>query len=137
MSLPEEHKTAIISNGLHFMRSITEAYGADKGLELWEQITSVLDPEVKGQIFFAMITGTYNDRVQLKGLSVSAQNNAVACIKEVRQWTGFGLKESKDLYDRMRQSVQHQGAHRVEYIKVKPDEYSRAVSGLRNVGFLV
>lgn len=137
--LPEEHKTAIISNGLHFMRSITEAYGADKGLELWEQITSVLDPEVKGQIFFAMITGTYNDRVQLKGLNMVAQNNAVACIKEIRRWTGFGLKESKDLYDLMlRNSVLHQGAQRTEYIiKVKPDEYSRAVSGLRNVGFLV
>ena len=62
MSLPEEHKTAIISNGLHFMRAITEAYGADKGMELWDTIASTLDPDVKGQIFFAMITGNYNDR---------------------------------------------------------------------------
>jgi ribosomal protein L7/L12 len=61
----------------------------------------------------------------------------VACIKEIRQWTGFGLKDAKDLYVLMQNSVIHQGAQRTEYIKVKPEDYSRAVSGLRNVGFIV
>jgi hypothetical protein len=136
MSIPEEHKTAIVSNGLHFMRSITEAYGADKGLELWEQITSVLDPEVKGQVFFAMITGTYNDKVHLKGLTHIATNNAVACIKEIRRWSGLGLKESKDMYDRIRNSSFDSGV-RGEFLKVNHEDYHRAVAGLRNVGFTV
>jgi hypothetical protein len=130
--IPEEHKTAVISNGLHFMRSITEAYGADEGLKLWEQITSVLDPDVKGQIFFAMITGQYNDRIHLKGLTHTAVNNAVACIKEIRTWSGMGLKESKDMYDRLRD----RGATQ-EFLKVGPEQYSQAVAGLRNVGFMV
>ncbi len=132
--IPEEHKTALITNGLHFMRSITEAYGADKGMEMWEEITSVLDPDVKGQIFFAMITGTYNDRVHIKGLSNSALNNAVGCIKEIRRWSGLGLKESKDMYDRLR----HKGLETSqEYVKVNHEDYHRAVAGLRNVGFTV
>jgi hypothetical protein len=134
MSLPEEHKTAIISNGMHFMRSITEAYGADKGMELWEQITSVLDPEVKGQIFFALITGTYNDRIHLKGLGQFAQNNAVSCIKEIRNWSGLGLKEAKDMYDRLR-NRQFDSSPSQEFLKVKQEEYHKAVAGLRNVGF--
>lgn len=134
MSLPEEHKTAIISNGLHFMRSITEAYGSEHGLELWEQITSVLDPDVKGQIFFAMITGTYNDKVEIRG--VNSNNNAVACIKEIRTWSGYGLKESKDIYDRLRNRDPF-GTVRYEYIKVNHEDYHRAVSGLRNVGFSI
>jgi hypothetical protein len=138
MSLPEEHKTAIISNGLHFMRSITEAYGAEKGLELWEQITSSLDPEVKGQIFFAMITGTYNDKVELRGVTMSGQNNAVACIKAIRQYSGLGLKESKDIYDRLRDGHRDPfGSPRREYLKVKHEDYSAAVAGLRNAGFTV
>jgi hypothetical protein len=132
--LPEEHKTAIISNGLHFMRSITEAYGTDKGLELWEHITSVLDPEVKGQIFFAMITGTYNDKVMIKGITPIATDNAVACIKELRKWSGLGLKESKDIYDRLRNRDPF-GTARAEYIKVPHEEYHNAVAGLRSVGF--
>jgi len=134
--IPEQHKTAIISNGLHFMRSITEAYGADKGLELWEQIAGVLDPDVKGQIFFAMITGNYNDRILLKGISASAQNNAVNCIKEIRAWTGLGLKDSKDMYDRLRNRTFNSGPSQ-EYINVDPEQYSLAVAGLSRVGFVI
>jgi hypothetical protein len=134
--IPEEHKTAIISNGLHFMRSITEAYGADAGLELWEQIASVLDPDVKGQIFFAMITGTYNDRILLKGIGASGRTNGVACIKEIRQWTGLGLKESKDLYDRLRDRTFNSSPSQ-EYITVNPEQYSQAVANLSRVGFIL
>ena len=134
--IPEGHKTSVISNGLHFMRSITEAYGADEGLVLWEQITSVLDEDVKGQIFFAMITGQYNDRILLKGLTQYASNNAVACIKEIRTWTGLGLKDSKDIYDRLRDRT-HMSNPSQEFVKVSPEQYSQAVAGLRNVGFTI
>ena len=134
--IPEQHKTAIISNGLHFMRSITEAYGADAGLELWEQIAGVLDPDVKGQIFFAMITGNYNDRILLKGIGASAQNNAVNCIKEIRAWTGLGLKDSKDMYDRLRNRTFNSGPSQ-DYIKVDPEQYSQAVASLSRVGFVI
>ena len=127
--IPIECKDDIIQSGMTFIRAITEAYGTDKGMELWEQITDVLDPEVKGQIFFAMITGEYNDRITLKG--VMGTNNAVACIKEVRNWTGFGLKEAKDTYDRLR------GLGSPEVITVKPQEYAYAVSALRKVGYMI
>ena len=134
--IPEEHKTAIITNGLHFMRAITEAYGADEGLKLWEQIAGVLEDDVKGQIFFAMITGQYNDRIHLKGLTTMASNNAVACIKEIRTWSGLGLKDSKDIYDRLRYRDPF-GTAKYEYIKVNHEDYHKAVAGLRNVGFTV
>ena len=133
MPIPEDHATSIISNGLHFMRSITEAYGAEKGLELWEQITGVLDPDVKGQIFFAMLTGQYNDRITLKG--VNGGNNAVACIKEIRQWTGLGLKDAKDTYDRLRNHTDPYSSPTPQVITVKPEEHAKAMSGLRMVGF--
>jgi hypothetical protein len=135
MSLPEEHNTAIISNGLHFIRAITDCYGAEKGMELWEQITRVLDPEVKGQIFFAMLTGAYNDQIKLKGLTVGGQNNAVACIKEIRQWSGLGLKDAKDTYDRLRNHRDPFTAPTPQVITVKPEEHAKAMSGLRMVGF--
>lgn len=138
MSLPEDHKTAIISNGLHFVRSITEAYGAEKGMELWEQIASVLDPEVKGQIFFAMITGTYNDRIELKGVNHLGMNNGVACIKAIRQYSGLGLKESKDMYDRLRAPlVDFNDRRKPEYLKVNHEDYHKALAGLRSAGLQV
>lgn len=126
--IPEEHKNTVISSGLQFMRSITEAYGAEQGMELWSQITDVLDPDIKGEIFFAMVTGSYNDVIYIKGIELAA--NAVTCIKEIRNWTGLGLKDAKDAYDRAK------SGHGTR-LTVKPTEYSRAVSALKNVGILL
>ena len=58
--IPAEHKEDIIQSGINFMRVITEAYGTDEGMKLWDTIATTLDPDVKGQIFFAMLTGDYN-----------------------------------------------------------------------------
>ena len=137
MSLPEEHKTAIISNGLHFVRAITDAYGADRGMALWEQIASVLDPNIKGEMFFAMLTGAYNDQIKLRGVTNGGSSNAISCIKEIRQWTGMGLKEAKDTYDRLRDHRDPFSAPRPEMITVKPEDHARAVTGLRMVGFTI
>ena len=126
--IPEDHKESVIANGLHFMRSITEAYGVDEGMQLWDTIASTLDPDVKGQIFFAMITGTYNNRITLKG--VGASTDRVARIKEIRNWTGLGLKEAKDLSDMVELG-------KPMSLTVRPQEYSVAVMGLRRVGFEV
>lgn len=129
--IPENHKTAIISTGMHFMRSITEAYGAETGMELWEQIASVLDPDVKGQIFFAMITGKYNDRIILRGLTSSAVTARIACIKELRVWSGLGLKEAKDIVDSLAME------HGPKSITVRPENYSSVVDKLSSVGFVI
>ncbi len=128
--IPEEHKDELISTGLHFMRSITNAYGTDEGMRLWETIADTLDPDVKGQIFFAMLMGTHNDTIVLKRSNTSTMTNRVAAIKEIRNWTGYGLKEAKDTSDLVEsgQAVK---------IKVNPKEHVAAVRGLRNVGFAV
>jgi len=127
--IPELYKTEIITNGMHFMRSITEAYGADEGMRLWDTIASTLDPDIKGQIFMAMITGEYNSRITIKGIEEWA--NAVACIKEIRTWTGVGLKEAKDMYDKLKYS----GPAATVQVLINPNDYNRAVLGLRKVGF--
>ena len=134
--IPEDHKTAVVSNGIHFMRAITEAYGADDGLKLWEQIASVLDGDVKGQIFMAMITGNYNDRIHLKTLYPLASSNAVACIKAIREWDkrGLGLKEAKDMYDRVAsRTARHEISN--EFLQVDHARYHLALAAMRNVGF--
>jgi hypothetical protein len=130
--IPEDHKTAVISNGLHFLRSITEAYGVDEGLKLWDTIANTLDGDVKGQIFMAMVT--YNDRIHLKGLYPQGATNAVDCIKAIRKWDkrNLGLRESKNMYDCLRDRPDDVSN---EYLHVSHEKYSQAVTALRNVGF--
>lgn len=96
--IPVEYKSAVISSGMQFMRAITEAYGPEEGLKLWDSITNVLDPDVKGDIFLAMITGEYTDRIRVRSYQ---PGNKVAVIKAFRTLDkrGLGLKEAKDLTD--------------------------------------
>jgi ribosomal protein L7/L12 len=126
--IPEQHQNTVISSGLNFLRAITEAYGADEGMALWETIANTLDPDVKGQIFFAMIAGTHNDTVVLS--NVKPGHDRVLGIKEIRHWTGMGLKEAKDVSDWVMygKSVS---------LKVKPAEHHVAVVGLRRAGFVI
>jgi hypothetical protein len=66
-------------------------------MELWDTISSTLDPDVKGQIFFTMLTGEYGNKITIR--SIPAHAGKVAIIKAVRELTGLGLKEAKDLVD--------------------------------------
>lgn len=127
--IPESHSTAVISTGLHFLRAITEAYGTDEGLRLWETIAGTLDPDVKGQIFFAMLTGTHNDTIIVRGLQPNGIDK-VKCVKEIRNWTGMSLKEAVDAVNQVDNGS-------VARLTVKPAEHHQAVMGLRNVGFVV
>lgn len=129
--IPEDHKVTIVTNGLHFMRAITEAYGAEEGMKLWETIADALDPDVKGQIFFAMITGEYNNRITLRGYHMGS--NKVSLIKAVRSvdCRGPGLKEAKDVVDALEFTGKHQ------LVEVVPANYAAGVKELRNAGFIV
>lgn len=97
--IPTENKQDIIQSGINFMRSITEAYGTDEGMKLWDTIANTLDPDIKGHIFFAMLTGEYNNVITISSHVHNA--NRVSMIKAIRTITGMGLKEAKDLSDEL------------------------------------
>jgi len=126
--IPAEYKVDVIQSGINFMRSITEAYGTDEGMKLWDNIASVLDPDVKGQIFFAMLTGEYNSIITVSGFQPGS--NRVAMIKSIRTVTGLGLKEAKDLSDTLASGVA---------IKLECDPKRRDLhmKELRSAGFYV
>ena len=98
MTMPEEHKAELVDTGMAFMRSITDCYGTEPGLLLWDRICEILDPDIKGEIFLAMLTGEYTPgRIRISGITPER----VSVIKCIREVTGLGLKESKDLSDEM------------------------------------
>lgn len=125
--IPAAHREHIINDGIHFMRSITECYGADEGMKLWEQIASVLDPSVKGEIFFSMLTGSHGRNLKVSGVVI----NRVTAIKAIRAVTGLGLKAAKDLSDQMQEG-------RTVTIELMDDvERSYAIRHLREAGMNV
>lgn len=122
--IPEAYKEGIIIDGLNFVRTITEAYGAEKGMELWEQIAAVLDADVKGEMFFAMLTNNFGNKLKVKGVVV---HNRVSGIKAIRTVTGLGLKDAKDASDLM------QSGRTVE-LTVDPRNRAEAIRILGNEG---
>jgi len=60
--IPVEHKEDVIQSGINFMRAITSAYGTDEGIKLWDTIANTLDTDVKGEIFFAMLTASIMEK---------------------------------------------------------------------------
>ncbi len=97
--IPAEHKKQILQNGITFMRTITEAYGSDEGMKLWDGIASVLDPDIKGEIFFALLTGEYDNVITITNCNPTSDR--IQRIKTIRSVTmpRLGLKEAKDLSD--------------------------------------
>lgn len=94
----------IIIDGLQFLRTLTEVYGQDKGMEVWHAMGDAIGAEVQGKIFFAMLTGDIPGSIAFKS-DANRVNNAVAVIKCIRQYTGFGLKEAKDKWDESKMKV--------------------------------
>lgn len=127
--MSDEHMDAIINDGIAFIRSITVAYGSEEGMALWDTIASTLDPDVKGKIFFAMLTGSHEDRVTLSG-AVSGTNK-ITCIKIIRQYTGLGLVESKNAYE----SAGDYGSKVT--LKVNPKDRRNMIDELRQNGMIV
>ena len=128
MTIPKEHEPQVLQSGIHFMRSITEAYGSEEGMRLWDAIASTLDPDIKAKIFVALLTGEFNDQltIQMDMVRYQAVVNRVEGIKAIRMATGLGLKEAKDIHDNL-------AAGKVEKITIDPAIRTQTIGYLASV----
>jgi hypothetical protein len=86
----------VIFDGIRFMESLARHYGAERSIEVWDQLGEVLGSDVKSQVFLAMLTGESSNRIRV---SRGTCTDAVAAVRAIRQATGMGLKEAKDAWD--------------------------------------
>jgi ribosomal protein L7/L12 len=97
--LSSEQQEELLVAGTNMMRTVTEIWGADKGMELWDSIATTVGQDFKGAVFFAMLTGQCQGDVVLSKVN---EQKYVECIKAIRGATGMGLKEAKDTCDVVR-----------------------------------
>lgn len=125
----DEQMNYLISESIAYLRAITTVYGADEGMKLWDTMADTLDPAIKGKVFFALLVGSHEDRVTLTG-SV-AGSNKIACIKIIRQYTGYSLVEAKNAYE-----AAGDFGEKVQ-LKVNPKNRRQMVDELRQNGMVV
>lgn len=98
--LTSDQQSRLLYHSANLLREITTIWGAEQGMLLWEKVAEGLGQDLKGALFFSMITGDYLGDITVKQLN--AQADAIQIIKVIRAATKIGLKEAKDLYDTVR-----------------------------------
>ena len=88
---------SVVRSARAFISSICRCYGTDRGMGIWDHIRTGLGDDIAGDIFMGMLIGS-GINVQVS----SAGNNFINSIKEVRVFTGWGLKEAKDFVEAVR-----------------------------------
>lgn len=107
-----------------FIRSLCEAYGHTQGMAVWDQVRLTLGDRAAGDIMFGMLLQTE----ELVVLRLGA--NFIDAIKELRLLTGWGLKESKDFCD----AVRDQGPQTLNIGHYDPAAIDRFTQRMRELG---
>jgi hypothetical protein len=91
------HKT------LSWLRSVKRAYGDEKAMEVWSEVSKILDDdELTIGVLHCLMRGGYagHDIILTKWTSLGhptyENGTKIPAIKTLRAWTGCGLKEAKD-----------------------------------------
>ena len=107
--LSEEDRHNLVGAGISFMQTVADVYGAEKGMELWSTIADTVDPDLKADVFMAMLKGDHRqDKVAVKQAFYGPVPNKIGLIKCLRALDRrrLGLKEAKDIADQLESGKQ-------------------------------
>jgi hypothetical protein len=97
--IPEQYRGDLVDGSLRFMQMLCRVYGSELAMEFWAKLSDVIDPELKGLTFSAMLTGNIAGDIHISHFPNCI--NKIEVIKAIRTWDKrrLGLKEAKDLFD--------------------------------------
>lgn len=130
--LPEKCHDDLVGASISFMQTVADIYGPEKGIELWTTIADTIDPELKNEVFMAMLSGNYRrDKITVRNPFVAPIQNKVALIRCIRNHDRrrLSLKEAKEISDRL-------GNAGAEILEVDPSIRPTFVVELRKLGLV-
>lgn len=131
--IDHDSRNRLVNSGISFMQTITDIYGAEKGMQLWEVIADTVSPDLKGDIFMALLTGNYHqDRIHVRQPFQGPMASKVSLIKCIRNYDKrrLGLKEAKDIADSLETGA-------IQILEVQPEIRSTFVVELRKLGMVI
>ena len=102
--ISEADRHNLVGAGISFMQTVADIYGAEKGMELWSTIADTVDPDLKADVFMAMLKGDHRqDKITVKQAFYGPVPNKIGLIKCLRALDRrrLGLKEAKDIADQL------------------------------------
>jgi hypothetical protein len=107
--LSESDRHNLVGAGISFMQTVADIYGAEKGMELWSTIADTVDPDLKADVFMAMLKGNFRqDKITVKQAfqgSVSSKVELIRCLRNYDR-RRLSLKEAKDIADKLESGQQ-------------------------------
>lgn len=127
-------ENTVIGSAVIFIRSMTETYGPERGNELWERIAEVLDNDLKGKIFFSMLTG-HRGLITLIGFTNNlaaelASGNRISIIRIIREHTGCSLREAINAFNSVLEGKNFT-------FNCDPLDYGRCCQKLKDLGMWI
>ena len=99
--MPTQAEELLLRDAMNFYVSITEVYGAEKGIEMFTDLCRNVCPELGQGVFFKMLEGQTRGRVTVRGLA--DPHDRVGCVREIRRLTGCGLKDAINTVNQLAQ----------------------------------
>jgi hypothetical protein len=102
--ISESDRHNLVGAGIGFMQTVADIYGAEKGMELWSTIADTVDPDLKADVFMAMLRGNFRqDKIIVKPAFQGSVSSKVEFIKCIRTYDRrrLSLKEAKDIADKL------------------------------------
>lgn len=107
--ISESDRHNLVGAGISFMQIVADIYGAEKGMELWSTIADTVDPDLKADVFMAMLKGNFRqDKITVKQAfqgSVSSKVELIRCLRNYDR-RRLSLKEAKDIADKLESGQQ-------------------------------
>lgn len=102
--ISESDQHALVGAGIGFLQTVSDIYGAEKGIELWSTIADTVDPDLKGAVFMAMLKGDFRqDRITVRQAFQGPIPNKVDFVKCLRALDRrrLDLKEAVDIANQL------------------------------------
>lgn len=105
-ALNDPQMQKLISVSLTMMSTIVDVAGATAGHQMWEVFADAIDPNLKNELLLRLLKGEQT-KVYIKNyiagtISGTNPNLFINEIKVIREHSGLGLKEAKDIMDAVR-----------------------------------
>ena len=124
----EEVIDSLVFSGVDFVRALTETFGADAGIKVWDSMAEAVGEDIRGRIFFSMLTGDGDGNITLlPWKEMRSVGKKIEFIKIVRAATGFGLKEAKDLSDEVENGISKR-------VKIPLKQKAQFVRDMKSIG---
>lgn len=132
--ISEQLKQAVITDGVAFLRTITKCYGAEAGMTMWSQISGILDPAARDEMFVAMIIGgeidTVATTITVDHIARAGRDDPLQMIRAIRTVTGCSLLEARNQVDLLRAQIP-------VTLNIQPGSVAESCRVLRQAGAVI